>query len=56
MTDGGTGRRSFVLPDGLGDTATLVHEGRTVGIIDGRLTDEFPSESTYHIYRIDLTG
>lgn len=54
MTDGESGSRTFVLPDGLGDTATVLNEDRTVGIVNGRLTDVFPSESTYHLYRIAL--
>ncbi|WP_299021779.1 hypothetical protein [uncultured Dietzia sp.] len=54
MTDGGTGTRTFALPGGLDDTATVVNEDRTVKIDDGRLTDDFPTESTYHVYRIAL--
>ena len=52
--DGGTGTRTFALPGGLDDTATVVNEDRTVKIDDGRLTDDFPTESTYHVYRIAL--
>lgn len=55
MTDGEAGSRTFALPDGLDDTATVLGEDRTVEIADGQLSDTFPTESTYHIYRIPLS-
>lgn len=55
MTDGEAGSRTFALPDGLDDTATVLGEDRTVEIADGLLSDDFPTESTYHIYRIPLS-
>lgn len=56
MTDGEAGSRSFALPAGLDDTATVLNEDRTVEIADGLLTDDFPTESTYHVYRVPLSG
>lgn len=56
MTDGEPGSRTFTLPAGLEETATVLNEDRTVEIEDGLLTDDFPNESTYHVYRIPLTG
>lgn len=52
MTDGGVGTRTFELPTGLGETATVLNEARTVSINGGRLVDEFAAESTYHVYQI----
>lgn len=56
MTDGEAGSRTFALPDGLDHTATVLSEDRTIEIADGLFTDDFPTESAYHIYRIPLTG
>ncbi|MFG6502968.1 DUF4082 domain-containing protein [Microbacterium sp. P05] len=54
MTDGGSGSRSFTLPDGLSTTVEVVGEGRTLSVTGGTFTDSFSSENDHHIYRIAL--
>jgi len=29
-------------------------EGQTVPVVDGKISDSFPDEATYHIYKIRL--
>ncbi len=53
MTDGGTGTRSFTLPDGLrGHSVEVLDENRTIAVKDGKFTDDFPHEYTHHVYRV----
>lgn len=48
------GTKTFVLPPGVkGTTATVVAEDRTIPVVDGSFTDDFPAEYTAHVYRID---
>ncbi|WCD92914.1 hypothetical protein [Microbacterium sp. nov. GSS16] len=55
MTDGGNGRRSLTLPDGIrGTRADVVGEDRRLEVRDGVLADDFSAESSFHIYRIPL--
>ncbi|MFS2280449.1 hypothetical protein V2S04_06440 [Microbacterium sp. OR21] len=55
MTDGGTGRRSLTLPEGVGGArAEVVGEDREIAVTGGVLTDDFAAESSFHIYRIAL--
>lgn len=48
------GERTFTLPDGVrADTAEVLFEDRGIPIsADGVFVDDFPQESTYHVYRI----
>jgi hypothetical protein len=53
--DAETGKRLFTLPPGvMGMTVEVVNEDRSIMVSDGEFEDEFPSESTHHIYRIRL--
>lgn len=54
MTDGGSGERDFVVPFGLSDSVEVVGEDRELQITGGKFTDEFASESSYHVYKIAL--
>lgn len=55
MTSGGSGQRTFTVPDGIaGTSAEVIGESRSLPITGGKFTDSFPSESTFHIYRINL--
>ncbi len=55
MTDGGTGTRSFALPDDVaGTTVEVVGEDRTIPITNGMFEDTFDAEYTHHIYRVAL--
>ena len=58
MTDGTTGSRTFTLPTGVnGSSAAVVQrEHRTIPISGGKFSDNFASESTYHIYKIPLAN
>lgn len=59
MVDGSgpPGERRLDLPAGLaGGEAEVLFEDRTVPVVDGRITDTFTTESTYHVYRIPLEG
>jgi len=50
-----TGSKTFALPSGItGSTVTVVGEGRSIPVVDGKFTDNFASEYTHHIYRITL--
>jgi hypothetical protein len=47
------GPRTFTLPPGIGGTnVEVLDEGRTVKVMDGKFTDDFPHEYTHHVYRI----
>jgi hypothetical protein len=53
--DGSTGPRTLTLPSSItGKTAEVIGENRTITINNGKLTDSFPNEYTYHIYKIQL--
>lgn len=54
MTDGTTGERTFTLPTGLVGNVEVIGESRSITPTDGRFTDDFDSESAFHIYRIRL--
>lgn len=57
MIDGETqpGQRTLTLPDGLtAKSVAVVGEDRNLPVTDGRFTDTFTSENTYHIYRVNL--
>ena len=55
MTDGGSGRRAFELPQGVdGRSAEVVGEQRSIPITDGRFEDTFAGEFSHHIYRIRI--
>ena len=54
MTDGGTGARTFTLPQGVDGTIQVVGENRTITPRNGTFTDTFANEYTHHIYRIAL--
>ena len=57
MTDGTTGTRTLTLPAGItGKTAEVIGENRAITINNATLTDTFPNEYTYHIYKIQLDG
>lgn len=51
---GTSGAYAFALPAGVDATsATVVNENRTVAISDGKFTDSFASEESYHVYKVD---
>ncbi len=53
--DGGTGPRTFTLPNGIAaGTVEVVGENRALPVSSGRFTDAFPAESDVHTYRIAL--
>lgn len=52
MADGGSGERSFVMPEGFSDLVEVVGEGRELMIRGGKFTDDFAAESSYHVYKI----
>jgi len=43
----------FTIPNGVGTTATVLFESRTIPIVAGSFTDTFANGYTTHIYRID---
>jgi hypothetical protein len=50
-----TGSKTFTLPPGVsGGSVTVVGEGRTIPVVNGRFTDGFADEFTHHVYRIAL--
>lgn len=52
--NGSTARNAtFAIPAGVGSTATVLFENRTVPIVGGVFTDTFADGNTVHIYRID---
>lgn len=54
--DGGTGTRRIQLPAGLADRAEVLGEGRTVSLIDDHFEDSFPTNASYHVYKIALAA
>lgn len=54
MTDGGTGARSFTLPDGVAGTVEVVGENRSLTAAGGTFTDDFAAEYTVHMYRVAI--
>ena len=54
-TDGHAGEKTLTLPNGLAGSAEVIDEGRSVPIVDGKITDGFSSEATVHIYRVHLS-
>lgn len=49
------GRREFTLPpDVTGSEVEVLFENRTIPVKDGRFTDSFASEHSYHIYRLSM--
>jgi hypothetical protein len=44
---------TFTIPNGVGTTATVLFESRTIPIVSGTFTDTFTNGYTTHIYRID---
>ena len=53
MTDGTAGARTFTLPGGLsGAEVEVLGEGRSIAIREGRFSDTFAAEHSYHIYKI----
>ena len=58
MTDGQSpaGERAFEWPEGIsGTTAKVMFENRSVEFgANGRMTDDFASESNYHIYKVRI--
>jgi hypothetical protein len=50
---GSPGSQTFALPGGLnGSKVEVPFENRSIGITDGKFTDTFAAEYTYHIYKI----
>lgn len=55
-TDGRAGTKTFKLPPEIkGTVAEVVDEARTVSVNNNTITDTFPDEATYHIYKIALS-
>lgn len=55
-TDGGTGKREFAIPAGISGTSVeVIGENRTIPISGSTFSDDFPKESSYHVYKINLT-
>lgn len=53
MTDGGTGSRTFTLPEGISGTKIqVIDENRTINVVNGVFTDNFASENDHHIYKL----
>jgi hypothetical protein len=52
------GRRTFTLPPRLADAASVqvLNENRTIPVVNGKFTDDFAHEYTYHIYKIAISG
>jgi hypothetical protein len=44
---------TFTIPSGVGTTATVLYENRSIAITNGQFTDTFANGNTVHIYRID---
>lgn len=44
---------TFTIPNGVGTTATVLFESRTIPIVNGAFTDTFADGNAVHIYRID---
>lgn len=54
ITDGIPGVFTLRLPEGLGNTAIVIGENRSVSISGNSIVDNFPSENSYHIYKIAI--
>lgn len=56
MTDDArTGHRTFTLPSGvMGRTVEVLNENRTLTVVDGKFVDDFPQESSHHVYKVAL--
>lgn len=48
------GKRTFTLPPGLAQATSVqvLFENRVIPVVDGRFTDNFAHEYTYHIYKV----
>jgi hypothetical protein len=48
------GKRTFTLPPALAGATSVqvLNENRTIPVVDGQFTDNFPYEYTYHIYKV----
>lgn len=54
-TNQATGTKNFILPSGVtGTTVEVVGENRTIPVVSGQFTDNFPNEYTHHVYKIAL--
>lgn len=51
---GGAGTRTIQVPGGLAGRVTVLDEGRELSIANGRFSDEFGTNASYHIYKIAL--
>jgi hypothetical protein len=58
MVDGASspGQRTLTLPPGVtGTSVEVMFEDRTIQVgSDGKFTDQFPAEYSYHIYKVAL--
>lgn len=53
--DAQNGQRTFTLPAGInGRTVEVVDENRSLAVVDGKFVDDFPQESTHHVYKVSL--
>jgi hypothetical protein len=50
------GKRTFTLPPALARATSVqvLNENRTIPVVDGQFTDNFPYEYTYHIYKVTM--
>jgi hypothetical protein len=50
------GQRTFTLPPALAGATSVevLNENRTIPVVDGHFTDNFPYEYTYHIYKVKM--
>jgi hypothetical protein len=50
------GKRTFTLPPQLADAAEVqvLNENRTIPVVGGKITDDFGTEYTYHIYKVAI--
>jgi hypothetical protein len=50
------GKRTFTLPPGLAKATSVavVDENRTLQVVNGKFTDNFSHEYTYHIYKVEI--
>ena len=50
------GGRTFELPQAMGGAKSVevLNENRKIAVVDGKFTDKFAHEYTYHIYKIGL--
>jgi len=48
------GKRTFTLPPGLAEATRIqvLFENRTIPVVNGKFTDNFADEYTYHIYKV----